>query len=196
MENSETNSFQFDEVDHLLRNAELRDQIEPYVDEAICRVNVQAFSTAKENEFLASMLAWERAPVLPINAWFEPPLSMPRPDDFSTELEGEDALHKVLWETIYRLFEKRIVLEFTDHLSDRELYQLIFRDILPSEEKKIADIDSYLHWDCADASRNPEIYLRYYASDQERLEWEEEHGYPPPQRIRAPNPRQLPKKPL
>ena len=196
MENSETNSFQFDEVDHLLRNAELRDQIEPYVDEAICRVNVQAFSTAKENEFLASMLAWERAPVLPINAWFEPPLSMPRPDDFSTELEGEDALHKVLWETIYRLFEKRIVLEFTDHLSDRELYQLIFRDILPSEEKKIADIDSYLHWDCADASRNPEIYLRYYASDQERLEWEEEHGYPPPQRIRAPFPRQLPKKPL
>ncbi len=196
MENSETNSFQFDEVDHLLRNAELRDQIEPYVDEAICRVNVQAFSTAKENEFLASMLAWERAPVLPINAWFEPPLSMPRPDDFSTELEGEDALHKVLWETIYRLFEKRIVLEFTDHLSDRELYQLIFRDILPSEEKKIADIDSYLHWDCADASRNPEIYLRYYASDQERLEWEEEHGYAPPQRIRAPFPRQLPKKPL
>ncbi|MCP4477740.1 MAG: hypothetical protein GY818_06590 [Planctomycetaceae bacterium] len=196
MENSETNSFQFDEVDHLLRNAELRDQIEPYVDEAICRVNVQAFSTAKENEFLASMLAWERAPVLPINAWFEPPLSMPRPDDFSTELEGEDALHKVLWETIYRLFEKRIVLEFTDHLSDRELYQLIFRDILPSEEKKIADIDSYLHWDCADASRNPEIYLRYYASDQERLEWEEEHGYAPPQRIRAPFLRQLPKKPL
>ena len=196
MENSETNSFQFDEVDHLLRNAELRDQIEPYVDEAICRVNVQAFSTAKENEFLASMLAWERAPVLPINAWFEPPLSMPRPDDFSTELEGEDALHKVLWETIYRLFEKRIVLEFTDHLSDRELYQLIFRDILPSEEKKIADIDSYLHWDCADASRNPEIYLRYYASDQERLEWEDEHGYLATQRIRAPFPRQLPKKPL
>jgi len=65
MENSETNSFDFDEVDHLLRNAELRDQIEPYVDEAICRVNVQAFSTAKENEFLESMLAWERAPVLP-----------------------------------------------------------------------------------------------------------------------------------
>ena len=88
------------------------------------------------------------------------------------------------------------MLEFTDHLSDRELYQLIFRDILPSEEKKIEDTDSYLHWDCADASRNPEIYLRYYASDQERLEWEDEHGYPPPQRIRAPFPRQLPKKPL
>ncbi len=135
MEHSETNSFQFDEVDHLLRNAELRDQIEPYVDEAICRVNVQSFSTAKENEFLASMLAWEHAPVLPIIAWFEPPLSIPRPDDFSTDLEGEDALHQVLWETIYRLFEKRIVLEFTDHLSDRDLYQVIFLDMLLRQEQ-------------------------------------------------------------
>ena len=196
MDNSDTNSFQFDEVDHLLRNAELRDQIEPYVDEAICRVNVQSFSTAKENEFLASMLAWERAPVLPIRAWFEPPLSLPRPDDFSMDLDGADQLHQVLWETIYRLFEKRIVLEFTDHLSDRELYQVIFRDILPSEEKKLEDSESYLHWDCADATRKPEIYLSYYASEQERMEWEDEHGYPPPERSRAPFVRQLPKKPL
>lgn len=196
MENSKTNSFDFDEVDHLLRNAELRDQIEPYVDEAICRVNVQAFSTAKENEFLESMLAWERAPVLPIVAWFDPPLSIPRPNNFAMDLEGEDSLHEVLWETVYRLFEKRVVLDFTDHLSDRELYQLIFRDILPSEEKKLEGTDSYLHWDCADASRNPEIYLCYYASDQERTEWEAEHGFAPPQRIRAPFHRQLPRRPL
>ena len=121
---------------------------------------------------------------------------MLKPDDFSTDLEGEDDLHQSLWEIIYRLFEKRIVLEFTDHLSDRELYQLIFRDILPSEEKKMEDNDSYLHWDCADAIRNPEIYLRYYASDQERLEWEKEHGYTLPERSRAPFLRQLPRKPL
>ena len=73
---------------------------------------------------------------------------------------------------------------------------MIFRDILPSEEKKMEDGESYLHWDCADTSRNPEIYLRYYASDQERQEWEEEHGHPPPERTRAPFLRQLPKKPL
>lgn len=196
MEHSESSAFDYDEVDHLLRNAELRDQIEPYVDEAICRVNVQAFSTAKENEFLASMLAWERAPVLPIAAWFDPPLSIPRPDDFATDLEGEDSLHTVLWETVYRLFEKKIVLDFTDHLSDRELYQLIYRDILPSEEKKLEGTDSYLHWDCADAGRNPEIYLCYYASDVERDEWEAEHGYAAPRRARAPFPRQLPRRPL
>ena len=33
-------------------------------DESISRVNVQHWSLSVENEFLASMLAWERAPVL------------------------------------------------------------------------------------------------------------------------------------
>ncbi|MFP6659201.1 MAG: hypothetical protein VB853_13545, partial [Pirellulales bacterium] len=61
-----------DEVDHLIRNAELRDELEPYFDESIGRINVQEFSTPQENEFLESMLAWERAPVLPISDWFSP----------------------------------------------------------------------------------------------------------------------------
>jgi hypothetical protein len=43
------------------------------------------------------------------------------------------------------LFEQRIVLDFTDHLTDRQLYTLIYRDILPSPEKKIDNLSSYLH---------------------------------------------------
>jgi len=57
---------QSDEVTELLRNAELRDELEPYYDESISRVNVQSLPIRVENEFLASMLAWERAPILPI----------------------------------------------------------------------------------------------------------------------------------
>ena len=60
---------QTDEVEHLLRNAQLRDELEPYFDESIVRVNVAAVPTPVENEFLASMLAWERAPVLEISKW-------------------------------------------------------------------------------------------------------------------------------
>ena len=40
---------QSDEVDQLLRNAELRDELERYFDESISRVNVQHFSLAAEN---------------------------------------------------------------------------------------------------------------------------------------------------
>ena len=63
---------QAEEVDLLLRNAELRDELERYFDESISRVNVQHLTLAAENDFLASMLAWEQAPVLPIYRWFDP----------------------------------------------------------------------------------------------------------------------------
>ena len=192
----EKQRFESDDVDHLMRNAELRDELEPYYDEAICRVNVRDFSTAKENEFLASMLAWERAPVLPISDWFEPRLTLPHPEALTGENDRAAILHDVLWETIYRLFEKRIVLDFTDHLSDRELYTLIYRDILPSQEKKLDSVDSYLHWDCVDACGNPEIWLKFYASEEDREEWSREFNDVPPPRQSCPHPRQLPRRPL
>ena len=57
---SDPSSPRADELEQLLRNAELRDELEPYYDESISRVNVQRLPLAAENEFLASMLAWER----------------------------------------------------------------------------------------------------------------------------------------
>ncbi len=57
-----------EEVDHLLRNAQLRDEMEPYLDEAVLHLNQDEVPTPVENEFLASMLAWEKAPILPIYA--------------------------------------------------------------------------------------------------------------------------------
>ncbi|HKD36926.1 MAG TPA: hypothetical protein VKB78_08990, partial [Pirellulales bacterium] len=121
-----------DEVEQLLRNAQLRDELEPYFDESIVQLNVAGLPTPVENEFLASMLAWERAPALPISQWFDPELNLPPPDEL------DDAqIKERLWETIHKLYSKRIVLDFTDHLTDRALYCLIYRDILPSPEKKV-----------------------------------------------------------
>ena len=99
-----------DEVEHLLRNAQLRDELEPLFDESIGRVNSTVMSTRSENEFLASMLEWERAPILPISQWFEPELTLPHPDGLSGH-----QLALVLRATIEKLFEKHVVLDFTDH---------------------------------------------------------------------------------
>ncbi|HTM55972.1 MAG TPA: hypothetical protein VL175_18235 [Pirellulales bacterium] len=180
-----------DEVEHLLRNAQLRDELEPYFDESIRSVNVEELPTPVENEFLASMLAWERAPILPISQWFEPELKLPHPDTLD-----EFQLHERLWETIHRMFGRRIVLEFTDHLNDRELYCLIYRDILPCSEKKIDSATNYLHWDCADVGGDPTTWLRYYATPEERRAWAEDLDEPLPEREVAPYPRQLPRRPL
>lgn len=176
-----------DEVDQLLRNARLRDELEPFVDESLHLLESRRMSTPAENEYLESMLAWERAPVLPISLWFHPELRIPSPETLD-----ESQLHRHLWIAIERLFEKHIVLEFTDHLTDRELYCLIFRDILPSLEKKLERADSYIHWHCLDADIQPEIWLRYYASDEERDEWHTHTGEPLPTASPAPYPRSLP----
>ncbi len=180
-----------EEVEHLLRNAELRDELEPYFDESIRNVNVEELPTPVENEFLASMLAWERAPILPISQWFDPQLTLPQPDRLD-----EAGLHDLLWQTIHKLFERRIVLDFTDHLSDRELYCVIFRDILPCSEKKIDSSTNYLHWDCADVGGDATTWLRYYATPQERRAWAEDFNDPLPEAEEPPHRRQLPRRSL
>lgn len=180
-----------DEVEQLLRNAQLRDELEPYFDESIVQLNVAGLPTPVENEFLASMLAWERAPALPISKWFEPELLLPSPDELT---DGE--LHERLWDAIHKLFSKRIVLDFTDHLSDRALYCLIYRDILPSPEKKLDSPKNFLHWDCSDAGGDPDLWLRYYATDEDRESFKEDLPGPLPEREDPPYPRKMPRAPF
>jgi len=181
---------QSDEVEQLLRNAELRNELERYFDESISRVNVQHLPLSAENEFLACMLAWEQAPALPVYRWFEPELRPPRPEALSDE-----DLHVILWDVIQKLYDQKIVLDFTDHLSDRDLYCLIFRDILPAREKKVDWPSNYLHWDCTGPSGDPDVWLRYYATTEDRRDWAETYRQPVPAAEPLPHPRRLPREP-
>ncbi|MEM9660448.1 MAG: hypothetical protein AAF961_18955 [Planctomycetota bacterium] len=174
-----------------MRNAALRDALEPLLDESIARVNAEVMTTGAENDFLQSMLEWERAPMLPICDWFEPRLELSNPDDLD-----DVRLKEILFQAIGQLFEKRIVLDFTDHLSDRQLYCLISRDILPSHEKMIQRRDNYLHWDCANTDGDPEVWLRYYASEEERKTWAQETDGQLPEVGDPPYRRDLPRAPL
>ncbi len=179
-----------DDVEQLMRNAVLRDALEPYLDESVALVNVNRMPTSKENEFLESMLAWERAPILPVGQWFSPELVLPSPDSLD-----DASLHVRLWETINRLYDHRVVIDFTDHLSDRELYCVIFRDILPSPEKKIELPRNFLHWHCLDEEDDMDVWLRYYASDANRLAWSKDNCCSPPPKQVPPYPRQMPRRP-
>ncbi|MDR1964352.1 MAG: hypothetical protein LBQ50_11280 [Planctomycetaceae bacterium] len=177
------------EVDELIRNAELRTEIEPYLDESVFRVPFQHLPLRLENEFLASMLDWEVAPIEPIYRWFEPELRIPSPDSLSDE-----KVSQVLDDLIEKLFEKKILLDFTDHLSDRELYTLIYRDILSSREKNLKQRNSFIHWDCSGG--DSDIWLRFYASDDERELWTDYYDEPlPPKQLPAHH-RDLPQHPF
>ena len=179
-----------EDVDQLLLNARLRDELEPFLDESVHILDCRRLSTSAENEFLAQMLAWERAPVLPISKWFEPELTLPPHGSLS-----DKELSSLLTKTIQKLYSQRIVLDFSDHLSDRQLYCLIVRDILPSPEKKLDLPRNYLHWHFLDGETQPEIWLTYYASDEEREIWASETGQALPPRQQPPHPRRMPRRP-
>ena len=178
-----------DEVELMIRNAQLRDELEPYLDESVDLVNIRAMNLAEENEFLESILEWERAPSLPISQWFEPELVLPRPETL-----GDDEIHGLLWKTIHLLYGKKIALDFTDHLSDRQLYCVLLRDILPVHQKRISNPRHFLHWHCLDEN-DMEAWLTFYASDDEREQWQEETGHDLPAKRPLPHRRVMPRRP-
>lgn len=175
------------EIELIIQNAALRDELEPFYDDSIFAVDLDHMSTQSENQYLASLLAWERAPVLPISKWFEPELVMPPMDALD-----DDALHAQLHQVIGRLYEKNIELECTGHLSDRQLYGLILRDILPAQEKRLGLSDAILRWQCLDSIQDEESWLRFYATAEERDEWAAQTGLRLPPRERLPFPRRMP----
>jgi hypothetical protein len=177
-----------EEIECLIRNGELRTAIEPYIDESVWEIDFHHLPTEAENRFLESMLAWEQAPLAPVARWFDPPLAMQPVCTLD-----DDQVRERLWDMIERLHARRIVLDFTDHLSDRELYSLIRRDILPAKLKLVDLPDNYVHWDCsASDDGDPTAWLTYYASDEERDDWRLEEGRDPPPRAVPPHPRALP----
>ncbi|MCL2742273.1 MAG: hypothetical protein FWE67_00305 [Planctomycetaceae bacterium] len=177
------------DVDDLIRNAELRTELEPYFDEAISRIALRQRSLKQENEFLASMLDWETAPIEPIYSWFVPEMRLPSPNSLSDE-----KVETILYEVIEKLYEQKILLNFTDHLSDRELYAMICRDILPLREKHLKQRKNFIHWDCTQG--DTEIWLRYYAADEEREQWAENYEEVLPEKELALHPRDLPQHPF
>jgi hypothetical protein len=176
------------EIDLLLANARLRDELEPYFDESMVCVDAVKMPIASENEYLSSLLAWEKAPILPISQWFEPELVMP-----PHQTLDDQSLHQQLHQLIGRLLEKNIILLHTDHLSDRQLYCLIVRDILRAQEKKVLLPGKFLRWQCLDIVEDEESWLRYYASVEERKQWAVETGLRLPPRESVPYPRMLPR---
>lgn len=175
------------DVDLILQNAKLRDEIEPYMDESVYLVDLDRMSVDNENEFLRSLLDWEKAPVLPIAKWFDPELVLP-----SHHQLDDQQLGARLYETIEQLHKNRIVLEYTGHLSERQLYCLIIRDILPAQEKRVSLKGTWLRWQCIDIVEDEESWLRFYATDEERHAWATENLLPLPPREPLPFDRDLP----
>ena len=89
---------------------------------------------------------------------------LPDPDDLD-----EAALRTALWTIIEALARLRVFLECTDHLSDRELYTRLVREVLPQEMPALVDDGSAWHIDVS--AGEPDLYLKYYADEKTRDWW-------------------------
>jgi hypothetical protein len=109
---------------------------------------------------------------------------------------SNEELHDRLNQTLQRLYDRNILLDFSDHLSDRQLYCLIARDILPECEKAVSIPNTFLHWQCIDPVVDEENWLRYYADEVERRQWQEQTGLRLPPMESPPFPRSYPRRKL
>jgi hypothetical protein len=91
----------------------------------------------------------------------------------------DDSLHARLWEIINGMAGVGMVLESTDHLSDRELYRYLVSDAL-CEETILSPPGScgmcHLSPIGGGSEEDSQIYLRYYADDETRAEWLRDFG--------------------
>lgn len=93
-------------------------------------------------------------------------------------LHEENEIHSALWELINALASIRVFLCFTDHLSDTDLYRLLCYDALPSPSivpppgSRMNEQIMACEFGTKDDPEGTETWLRYYADEDTRLEWD------------------------
>jgi hypothetical protein len=97
-------------------------------------------------------------------------VALPNPDDLP-----DAEVSATLWQVIHGLARLRVFLNWTDHLSDKELYSVLWHNVLREEVRVLpADAPGADHVDLPGADPENRLYLKYYAGDKERAWWLED----------------------
>jgi hypothetical protein len=126
----------------------------------------------EEDQFRRRMLAFETGPFTTnFTQLVKGGLELPLPETL------DDAqLHRRLWDTILALADRRVFIDHTDHLSDRELYAHLWHHTLREEVPDIEDSEGTWHVDILGgwSEEDTRLFLRHYADDKWRRDWLEE----------------------
>ena len=123
-----------------------------------------------EEDFLQGVVAYESAPwTTHYQQLAEAGVELPDP-----ETMDDEKLTAKLWEVIEALARMRVFLESTNHLSDRELYTELWKDVL-REETKAMVVDEYSAWHIdligSGSDEHTYLWMKYYADEKTRGEW-------------------------
>lgn len=127
-----------------------------------------------QEQFQKNIDAFEQATwSQPFQVLVESGISLPAPD-----VLAKDELHAKLWEIIDALALMGAYLEHTDHLSDRELYSLLWGDVLLEEtviQSPSFTLDCHIDLIGSGSEEDNDIYLKYYADENDRILWLKEY---------------------
>ncbi|MBN2321780.1 MAG: hypothetical protein JXR49_22065 [Acidobacteria bacterium] len=159
-----------DEEKRIRHIEEMKEQVLRLVEDPECFYLDDSLSLEVQEKFLERILFMEECDEQPLFEYLEKGgIRLPKP-----EALDDAQLHSKLWEVINAMALAGHFLSSTDHLSDRELYEHLWRDILPEPTSIPADNASFCHIDilggCSD--EDMKIRLKYYADDDERECWE------------------------
>jgi hypothetical protein len=99
-------------------------------------------------------------------------VDMPAPESLD-----DAALSAKLWEVIHALEKMNVLLEYTNHLNDRELYVQLWSHSLRCEipvSDYEGDGDWHLDMISTGSAENIRAWLKYYADDATRRKWAED----------------------
>lgn len=106
--------------------------------------------------------------------------TMPAPETLT-----EEEISAQLWVVLQALATLHCTLDFTNHLSDRELYEKLFDRLEePTEDIRLMgdDITCHLQILLPGDEEDDLIWLKYYADDPTRQMWHQEFGFTLPPR--------------
>jgi hypothetical protein len=126
--------------------------------------------TELELEFLQRVLATETGPYISNREWLEREGSVFVP---LAELPA-GSIGVELMRLVNALARARVFINYTDHLSDEELYERLWDEVLPDELPDLPRTEAEgFHWDFSGGGET-NAWLTYYASDEERERWRTE----------------------
>ena len=123
-----------------------------------------------EEKFWEQVIAYERAKLeVPFDLLVKGGMTLPAPEEL-----GDVELTLKLWELIRGMALLGVYMDFTDHLSDRELYTSLWKDLLREETMLLPNDPNFAcHIDPIGSGSEEEnlVYLKYYADEEYRHEW-------------------------
>jgi hypothetical protein len=158
------------DVDREIRIEKMRRELNEIAGGEMISGSIGPVPSEMEEIFLERVLAYERAEHdTDFNRLVERGVSLPPP----TELD-DTSLGAKLAEVIRGLAELHCFLESTDHLSDRELYDWLWRSGLRDESEDLSAIPNGA-WHTSPIGGCSEediaIWLKYYATKEDRRDW-------------------------